>query len=58
MWSHILTWLKLARHAATFTRTTGDDKILDGLIELVELYLAGRITEDKVLAALASVQPA
>ena len=57
LWTYLLAGLKIARQGAALTRTTADDQILDGLIELVEQYLAGNLTEAKVLSALTSAMP-
>lgn len=57
-WDYVLLGLQAARGAAKLTRTTADDKIVEGLIELVELYREGKVTEEQVLAALSSVHAA
>ena len=48
----ILYVLKMAKLAAVMTSTTADDKILDGLIELVELLSGDKVSHDQLRAFL------
>ena len=43
--------LVIAGQAAKFTQTTADDKIISGLIELIDLYTDSTVTTDKKAAA-------
>ena len=48
----ILYVLKMAKMAAVMTATTADDKILDGLIELVEMLSGDKVSHDELRAFL------